>query len=341
MGDSEKEECLATTNLAVVSVSSQESMHKETSKQCTPVNQECFPLLQVAATRTPQLDSFIKPEVPQPVKMSDKEWARIQTFVLDALAPLMSLLEIDAKGETITHDQELEAAMAVIQLLGNASAQISHGWRTKVLTHLNKSQLLLLEEDANFEDVAPSLFGLEFVRKSKELVDQVRAIRSTTQKDGKLLFQQGQLGSLLLPPSNRRLMVGRGKKDAHQLRGVTICHSGSQIICQTQNKNFYSAKDRQHHSSGIHKSFGKYNLTRFSQVDKESVDVMPGEEYPHHSTTPPRVTEHNCRCRVPKIDGQDRLETESDHLPQDQSTLGPTGSGPFCFSAINPVPTLL
>ena len=89
----------------------------------------------MAATRTPQLDSFIKPEVPQPVKTSDKEWARIQTFVLDALAPLMSLLEIDAKGETITHDQALEAAMAVIQLLGNASAQISHGWRTKVLTH--------------------------------------------------------------------------------------------------------------------------------------------------------------------------------------------------------------
>ena len=157
--------------------------------------------------------------------MSDKEWARIQTFVNDALAPLMSLLEINAKGETIMHDQALEAAMAVIQLLGNASAQISHGWRTKVLTHLNKSQLPLLEEDANFEDIAPSLFGPEFVRKSKELVDQVRAIRSTTQEDGKSLFQQGQLGSLLSPPSNRRLMVGRGKKihiNCLELLAVTL-----------------------------------------------------------------------------------------------------------------------
>ena len=43
---------------------------------------------------------------------------------------------------------------------------------------------------------------------------------------------------------------------------------------------------------------------------------MPGEEYPHHSTTPPRVSEHNCQCRVPNIDGQDGLEAESDHLPQ-------------------------
>ena len=60
-----------------------------------------------------------------------------------------------------------------------------------MLTHLNKSRLSLLEEDSNFEDVAPSLFGPEFARKLKELVDQVRAIRSTAQKDGKLFFRQG------------------------------------------------------------------------------------------------------------------------------------------------------
>ena len=57
-----------------------------------------------------------------------------------------------------------------------------------MLIHLNKSLLPLLEEDSNFEDVAPSLFGLEFARKLKELVDQVRAIRSTAQKDGKSFF---------------------------------------------------------------------------------------------------------------------------------------------------------
>ena len=89
------------------------------------------------------------------------------------------------------------------------------------------------------------------------------------------------------------------------------------------------------------KSPGGYNLKRFSQVDKESMDVVPGEEYPHHSSIPPRVTEHNSRCRIPNVDGQDGLETESSHLSQDRSTLGPTGSGPICFSDIYPVPTLL
>ena len=149
------------------------------------------------------------------------------------------------------------------------------------------------------------------------------------------------LGSLLSPPINRRAMVGRGKKDVHQLPGASGCHSSSQIICQTQNQNFNSAEDQQHHSSGIHKSPGGYNLTRFIQVDKESMDVVPGEEYPHHSSTPPRVAEHICRCRAQSVHGQDRLETESDNLSQDPSTLGPTGSGPICFLAIHPVLTLL
>ena len=38
---------------------------------------------------------------------------------------------------------------------------------------------------------------------------------------------------------------------------------------------------------------------------------------------------------------QTLVETESGHLSQDRSTLGSTGSGPICFSAIYPVPTLL
>ena len=59
------------------------------------------------------------------------------------------------------------------------------------------------------------------------------------------------LRSSLSPPINRRSMVGRGKKDAHQLPGASGCHSSCQIICQTQIQNFNSAENRQHHGSGI------------------------------------------------------------------------------------------
>ena len=78
--------------------------------------------------------------------------------------PLIFLLENDAKEETITHNQALDVT---IELLGNASAQISHVWRTKVITHLNKSLLPLLEENSNFGEVAPPYFGLEFAQNQK------------------------------------------------------------------------------------------------------------------------------------------------------------------------------
>jgi len=41
---------------------------------------------------------------------------------------------------------------------------------------MNKALLPLVEVDSNFRKVSPSLFGLEFAQKSKELVDQVKAM---------------------------------------------------------------------------------------------------------------------------------------------------------------------
>ena len=52
-------------------------------------------------------------------------------------------------------------------------------------------------------------------------------------------------------------MVSRESKDAHRLLGAASCHSGSQIICQRQNQNFYPPKNRQYYSGGIHKSSGR------------------------------------------------------------------------------------
>jgi hypothetical protein len=51
------------------------------------------PLPKVSATRTPQLDPVMKSETSAAVKAVDKELARLQTFVLDALATLTTLLE--------------------------------------------------------------------------------------------------------------------------------------------------------------------------------------------------------------------------------------------------------
>ena len=51
-----------------------------------------YSLPQVAASRTPQLDNYLKPEIPAAAKTTDKELAVIQTHILDALALLSTII---------------------------------------------------------------------------------------------------------------------------------------------------------------------------------------------------------------------------------------------------------
>ena len=134
-----------------------------------------YPLPKVAATRSLALDSYLKPELSSTVKQEDKELAKIQAFILDALAPLTTILE-ETGG-----DQESGvylAAKAAVQLVGNANAKMSHLRRKKVVSGLNSALMPLVEEDKNFTKAPPSLFGTEFAQKSKDHVDQVKAIRA-------------------------------------------------------------------------------------------------------------------------------------------------------------------
>jgi hypothetical protein len=120
------------------------------------------PLPKVPATRTPQLDPVMKSETSAAVKAVDKELARIQTFVLDALAPLTTLLEEEEQTE-----QVVEAATAAVQLIGNASAKLSHLWREKVTKHINEALMPIVQEEGNFKDAPPQLFWSRFCQKSQ------------------------------------------------------------------------------------------------------------------------------------------------------------------------------
>ena len=150
-----------------------------------------FKLPKVSATRTPRLDDFIKAETHQSAKSLDKDLARIQSFVLDALAPLTALVE---SGDSVTPENLQLASTSAIRLLGNANARISRLRREKIVTSINKSLLPLVKEDSSYSDVSPDLFGADFAKRSKDFLDQVKALRSSMpSKDyKKSLFRKGQ-----------------------------------------------------------------------------------------------------------------------------------------------------
>ena len=109
-----------------------------------------YSLPKVSATKSSVLDTYLKLEVSQNVIAADKELGSIQSAVLDAMAPLTSIVEADAKGDNITHKQAVNAAKAAIEMVGNANARINYLRRTKIISQMNKALLPLTEEDQNF-----------------------------------------------------------------------------------------------------------------------------------------------------------------------------------------------
>ena len=142
-----------------------------------------YPLPKVAATKTPQMDAFLKADLSPATKALDKDLVKLQTFILDALAPLSMVLDQDSKGQTMSKEETLEAAHTAVHLIGNANVRISCVRHEKAIMDINKALLLIVQDDSNFVDAAPVLFGSEFGQKSKEHVDQVRALRSTITKE--------------------------------------------------------------------------------------------------------------------------------------------------------------
>ena len=154
-----------------------------------------YPLPKVVQTKTPQLDSFMKEELSSTAKAEDKELAKIQTFVLDALAPLTAVLEASGANEganELSIDEVVNATTAAVALIGNASANITHLRCKKAIHSFNKELASLVSDDKEFKEAAPALFGTEFPKRAKERTEQVKAMRSSlTPRRGQKSFFRG------------------------------------------------------------------------------------------------------------------------------------------------------
>ena len=132
----------------------------------------------VEDTKCPKLDRVIKQNLSKEVKEADAAAAKLQTLTLDAVAPLVHILEEAQKG-TLSIQSAAEAAKSALVLLGNASAHMTKERRKKVVKDLNKDLLPLAEDSEVFEEAAPLLFGSSFERKMKEHLESLKCLRKS------------------------------------------------------------------------------------------------------------------------------------------------------------------
>ena len=74
-------------------------------------------------------------------------------------------------------EQVVEAATAAVQLIGNASARLSHLWGEMVTKHINEALMPIVQQEENFKDAPPQLFGpdLTLCREGQGAHDQMKA----------------------------------------------------------------------------------------------------------------------------------------------------------------------
>ena len=169
----------------------------------------------VDATKCPKMDCVVKGSVSKETKDADTTLAKMQTLVLDAVAPLVHILE-SAKNGKLTNDTSEKASKLALRLLANASAHIAKERRKNALKDLNKDLLTLVEDEERFANVAPMLFGDGFEKTMKEHVEAMRCIRksSNNSKSAEPFFWKGR-------PSGQYYGNGhhRGGGNSHRGRG--------------------------------------------------------------------------------------------------------------------------
>ena len=90
------------------------------------------------------MDKVLKFRLSAQTKAKDKQLARTQALLLDAVGPLSFILEEASKGQ-LPPKAALEAAQTALYLLGNASANISRERRRTAIANMNSSLVDMAE----------------------------------------------------------------------------------------------------------------------------------------------------------------------------------------------------
>ena len=166
-------------------------------------------------------------------KEADSTLAKLQTLLLDAVAPLVHALKTAQSGN-LRIDTSVKAAKLALRLLANASAHISKERIKTSLKDLNKDLLTLMEI---FADVAPMLFGDGFEKAMKEHVEAMRCIRKTSNKMTESFFRKGR-------PQGQYHHHYSGGGNSHRGRGRYHSYRGNNYSNHSAGKENFRRKNQ-------------------------------------------------------------------------------------------------
>ena len=140
-------------------------------------------------TICPSLPPVVEATLPKDAVKEDKVAFRTQEMYMEAMVPLVSLLD-QADREDFTIREAIPMIQSALVLLGDAVHHQSSLRRTELMKHLNP-QLQSLMKDADFKGAQPFLFGEDFGEKAKAKLEAAAALKKTIGPSANRLKQSG------------------------------------------------------------------------------------------------------------------------------------------------------
>ena len=147
------------------------------------------------------------------------------------------------------------------------------------------------------------------------------------------------LGGSMQQSEHRRLMVPKGADDAYQLLRAPCSRSGSENLSQRSSEGFSVTATGQLHGSGLHKQPRRDSVTISHFASEDPVALGPGEGHSPYSPTHSRYIQCGSGSGIQIGAGQVGLDAGTRSVPENQSNIWPTGSGPICHSLDSPTAT--
>jgi len=130
--------------------------------------------------RCAKIDPVMFVNISPAARTADRAVSRLQQFWLDAVNPLVFILE---KAEEMNLPKEVIGGIQTsIQLMGNANFHNSAARRQALMTQLNP-KLKQLFSGTDFKDAPPFLFGENFGVLAKECLEASEALRKSVSSD--------------------------------------------------------------------------------------------------------------------------------------------------------------
>ena len=149
------------------------------------------------------------------------------------------------------------------------------------------------------------------------------------------------MGGSLQWHQDRGALEPGGAGAAHKLPGVVCSNLSSAIISEGSGGSFGTVTARQSDSCSICQQPRGNSFPTVDKTGKGAMDVGPGQgHYPCRGT---HTGDYQLcgRCRVQNSGRQNRLESPSRDIQEDQSAVGSTRGGLICVSSVESAPTLL